>query len=156
MNAFLQAHIGLRRTVVIAMYATYVLGAIAQWRQHEMMHQPDQSIILILFFVSLALAALLFVGTHYGRWGTARPRFLDEREIAQRNAVYVWAYKWVAVVSLVGCVAWQVGVEPQHPMSVDSNVLVWGYVLLLTSLPTALLAWTEKSIVDGAAGKTAK
>jgi len=150
MNAFLQAHIGIRRAIVFAMYGSYVVGAIAQWREHEVVRQPDQVVILVLFLVSLALGLLLFVGTHYGRWGTARSRLLDEREIAARNAIYVLAYRWIATISLVGCVAWQIGLEPLHPLSVDSNVLIWGYVLLLTTLPAALLAWMEKPIVEGA------
>lgn len=150
MNAFLQAHIGVRRAIVIAMYGSYVVGAIAQWRVHEIVRQPDQVIILVLFLISLALGLLLFAGTHYGRWGTARSRLLDEREIAARNAIYVLAYRWIATISLVGCVAWQIGLQPHHPLSVDSNVLVWGYVLLLTTLPTALLACMEQPVMEGA------
>jgi hypothetical protein len=50
----------------------------------------------------------------------------------------------------VGCVAWQIGLQPHHPLSVDSNVLVWGYVLLLTTLPTALLACMEQPVMEGA------
>ena len=150
MNVFLQAHIGARRAIVVAMYGCYAVGAIAQWREHEIVRQPNQVMILALFLVSFALGLVLFAGTHYGRWGTARSRLLDEREIAARNSIYVIAYRWIAIVSLVGCVAWQVGLEPNHPLGVDSNVLLWGYVLLLTTLPTVLLAWMEEPIIESA------
>jgi hypothetical protein len=150
MKALFQAHPQLRRLAVALMYGAYCAGAAPQlqWAQHEIPRQPQATIILVLFALSFAAGALLFVGAHYWRWGNAKTATLDEREIATRNRVYASAYRWVALISMVGCVAWQSGWRPLHPLSVDSNVIVWGYVLLLATLPAALLAWTEPPAPD--------
>jgi magnesium-transporting ATPase (P-type) len=143
MNRFLQSHILLRRIIVAAMYGAYIAGAILQWQQHEITREPQASLILALFVASFALGALLFGIAHYGRWSSTTNKRLDEREIAARNAAYTRAYWIVAAVSAVW-LGWQTGRQLEHPFGVDSNVLLWGYVLLITTLPATLLAWADR------------
>jgi hypothetical protein len=127
------------------MYGAYCAGAALQWTQHEVPRQPQVLIILALFGISIAAGALVFVDGYYWRWSSAKVMVLDEREVAARDRVFSSAYRWIAGVSLVGCFAWQAGWNPTHPLSVDSNVIFWGYMWLLATLPAALLAWTERT-----------
>ena len=135
-----------QRIAIVLMYGAYVSGAILQWQQHEIVSYPEQWIILGLFLFSFAVGAFLFALTHYMAWGAARYMNLDERERATRNAIYGSAYRIMAWSSLVLVTWWLLGshvVQPR-PFSVDANIIFWGYVLLIATLPASLLAWRDR------------
>ena len=136
--------IALRRAAVMLMVGAYLAGTILQWEQHEIARQPQANIILALFALSFAIGALLFAGTHYGRWGITKNKALDEREIATRNKVYAGAYQVMAWISAALLIWWQFA-QPR-PLGVDANVVFWGYVLLISTLPASLLAWNDRPV----------
>jgi len=135
------------RLAVVLMYGAYAAGTVLQWQQNgAAAPQPLRSIILALFALALLMGSFLSV-TYYWHWGTVKDTELDEREIATRNAAYVHAYRIIAVLSMAGSLWWISGplLRQPAPLGVDANVLFWGYVLLLVTLPTALLAWKDRA-----------
>ncbi len=136
----------LRRFAVVLMYGAYVAGAVMQWRARTI--GENRTVILALFMASFAIGALLFALTRYMRWAAANDARLDEREIATRNAVYRSAYHIAAWVSVLLLVCWYVGPLISQPLTpgTNGNVLFWGYVLLMSTLPAALLAWRDRPV----------
>lgn len=137
----------LRRVAIILMYAAYLAGAVAQWR----LHAPDanQQIVWILFLMAFGIGVALFATTHYLSWSGAKNTLLDEREIATRDSVYRQAYGIIAWVSVGILMLWYAAPLLASPLmaSTNGNVLVWGYVLLISTLPAALLAWNDRAVV---------
>ena len=134
------------RLAVVLMYGSYVAGMVLQWEQNgAAAPQPLRSVVLGLFALALLTGSFLSV-TYYWHWGTVNDGKLDERELATRNAAYVGAYRIIAVLSVAGSIWWLAGPLLRQPQALgtDANVLFWGYVLLLVTLPTALLAWRDR------------
>ncbi len=141
---FLEKHVVVRRLMVLVMYGAYFGGEILQWRQQGVVHRPVSWIILSIFLLSFSLGALLFGPTSYGRWGMGKEEFLDERELAVRNAIYKKSYSIVVLASVLGLLVWYLPALPVHIQLVDSNVFFWGWVLFIATLPSALLAWVDQ------------
>ena len=141
---FLEKHVVVRRLMVLAMYGAYFGGEILQWRQQGVVHRPVSWIILSLFLLSFSLGALLFGATSYGRWGMGEDKSLDEREVAVRNAIYKKSYNIVVLVSVFGLLVWYLPALPVRFQLVDSNVVFWGWVLFIATLPSVLLAWVDQ------------
>jgi hypothetical protein len=135
---------GIRRFAVVSMYGAYLAGGIMQWRVNEI--GQNRQAIFAAFLFAFAIGTILFVSTHYMRWTSAKEAALDEREIATRNAVYRSAYGVMAWLSVLVLVWWYVGrfVSPPLTLETDVNVMFWGYVLLLSTLPASLLAWNDR------------
>jgi hypothetical protein len=138
-----------RRAALFLSYGAYVAGGVLQWREHELVREPQRWIILALFAVSAAAALFLF--SRFDYWRLARsPATLDERERAIRSATYVRAYG-LSSLAAICCLAW-LGFGFRHPGnsagSVDFNIVLWGYVLFAATLPSALLAWTSPPSED--------
>ena len=133
----------IRRLAVVSMYGAYLVGGIMQWRVREI--GQNRQAILTAFLFAFAIGAVLFVSTHYMRWTAAKDAALDEREIATRNAVYRTAYGVMAWSSVFLLAWWYAGrfMAPPLTLETDVNVMFWGYVLLLSTLPAALLAWND-------------
>ena len=135
---------GIRRLAVVSMYGAYLIGGIMQWRVREI--GQDRQAIPAAFLFAFAIGTFLFVSTHYMRWTGAKDAALDEREIATRNAVYRTAYGVMAWSGVLLLAWWYVGrfVSPPSTLETDVNVMFWGYVLLLSTLPASLLAWNDR------------
>lgn len=135
-----------RRIAVVSMYGTYATGTILQWQVHNA--GESRELILAIFILAFVIGGLLFVGTHYLRWVSARDNALDEREIAIRNAVYRTAYHFIAWFGIALLAIWYAApyTAPSLTMATNFNVLFWGFVLLVATLPAALLAWGDRPI----------
>ena len=134
----------LRRIAVLAMYGAYIAGAVMQWRVQTF--GEDRQLILSLFIVSFTIGALLFATTRYMSWSSAKDATLDEREIATRNDTYRQAYRMVAWCSIALLAIWYAMPLMEKPLAPQTagNVLFWGYVLLISTLPASLLAWKDR------------
>ena len=135
----------MRRTTVLSMYGAYIAGAIMQWRVTTI--GENRQVILTVFLFAAAVGILLFAGAHYMRWIGSKESALDEREVAVRNGVYRSAYSIIAWASVGLLIWWCIGPLVSHPLTSDTNtnVLFWGYVLLVSTLPAALLAWKDRA-----------
>lgn len=137
----------LRRIAIVSMYGAYLAGAVLQWRQTP--DQPQANLILGVFLFAFALGAILFASTQYLRWSSAKDAALDERERATRDAVYGRAYSimaWTSVLLLAWSYAWPLLQRPcPSGFDVNINVIFWGYVLLMSTLPASLLAWKDRA-----------
>ncbi len=67
-----------------------------------------------------------------------RDEFLDEREIALRNAVYVRVFR--VIVVLVGLIFLFAQLQPENPLNARFTTLLCFYTICL---PTAILAWIQ-------------
>lgn len=134
-----------RRFAVVLLYTAYALGAGLQWRADEQIAEPQRWIILGLFAVSGLAAMWLFFRSDYWRLAQ-KPDRLDERERAARGTVFARAYGIAAIAAIAG-LAWQALAIPAAHRAVngvDFNVLLWGYILFVTTLPSALIAWKRQ------------
>lgn len=84
---------------------------------------------------------------------------LDERQLAERNAAYLDAYRVVAAVVVLGLIWMAIGTDKGFwwiPSTYNEwNDLIWGAFLLTLNLPSAFLMWRAPDADDVEAPATA-
>ncbi len=135
-----------RRRDVVLLFASYPLGTLllhalaADSTWYGLAH-------LVLTVLILWFLAIERVGRIGKRIADDIDERLDERQLAQRNAAYVDAYRLVSGIAVLGCIWLALGHDLGFWWVPDSyaewNDVLWGLFLLCTTLPAALLSWRE-------------
>lgn len=141
-----------RRTLVVVMYLGYPLGAVI-WKLGA---ERDDLVLWAagagLVTLAFATAALLF-GAHrqYWQWGNAPERELDERQVTVRNRAYVTAYAAFVTLTFLALMYGAVAIDKAWWLPTtwgEASAVVWGALLLGTTLPAAILAWTDRPLAE--------
>lgn len=140
-----------RRALVAAVYAAYAAIAVAVGSGVF-----DAYVLASIQAVTAGLAAwagvwMLSRMTRHWRWGQAPDEALDEREIVVRLRVYHLAYviyNAAVFLSLV-LMSFLVDLNKLESFSyAQVSVLLWGVFLVGWTLPSAILAWTDRGMTD--------
>jgi hypothetical protein len=129
-----------RRVLVLAAYAGYGL-VVATMALH-------------LWLITLPAAAVFLVGLAGLLWSTYylvandTDRALDERQQIVRDRAYRVAYTVLATLCLLAVVYGEIAVDSKGswwlPRSANEmQVVLWAVLLLIFTLPTAIVSWTE-------------
>jgi len=139
-----------RKTGVVVLYGAYALGSALWIGAGGLRSWPIAVAVLLLVLAVFGALGMLFQRTHYWKWGNSPDADLDEFEIASRNSAYKNAYVVVATLSLLGMLIARIGGDlvPFRLSETALELLFWGWFLIVTTLPAAILAWTEKPIDD--------
>lgn len=138
----------LRRRVVIAMYGTYLLIALGLQLSFVASARWMTAGLGVLAVVAIAGATLSngWLGRRtYVNAPQLEDRELDERLVQIKNQAYRTAYKIITPSVLVaGPLAYLLlSIEPGSH-GIAHAVLIYGFIaLLVTTLPTAVMAWRE-------------
>jgi hypothetical protein len=138
-----------RRLHVLGLYGGYLAVALS-WALASHLGQP-LLFVLVIAFGLVFLNSLVKLGLGHKPWNiTGKPDAeLDERQVQLRNRVYYLAYGLLSSILGVGLIYWYIATDAQRlalwlPSSpVEVGAVFWGLLLLLSSLPTAVLAWLE-------------
>jgi hypothetical protein len=140
-----------RRRDVILLFASYPLGTAML---HALLGDSTWYGLshIVLTVTILATLAIFRVGRADRRIADDIDARLDERQIAQRNAAYLAAYRVVSGVAVLGCIWIALGTDKGWWWIPDSynewNDIFWGLFILTTSLPAAILSWREPDRAD--------
>lgn len=139
-----------RKTGVVVLYGAYGLAAALWIGAGGLRPWPIAIAVLLLVLAVFGSLGMLFQSTRYWKWGNAPDACLDEFEIASRNSAYKSAYVVVATASLLGMLIARIGADliPFRFSETALELLFWGWFLIVTTLPAAILAWTEKPVDD--------
>ena len=128
------------------------LGGMYSWFILKFFLAEDRPALMVLVGC-LALAGIiasmtLFVCT-YSYVANAPERYIDERELSQRNAAYFRAYQYAVVVLLLG----SVGNEVAEKIGYEISAGIFGNYLLLCFttfliFPTTILVWTTDTVSE--------
>src|ERR1700674_5824238 len=138
----------LRRRVVIAMYGSYLLIALGMQLSFQVSGKWLTAGLVVLALVAVAAATLSngWLGRRtYVNAPQLADRELDERLVLIKNRAYRTAYKIIApLVIIAGPLAYVVlSIEPgSHGVS-HALLIFGGLALVVTTLPTAIVAWRE-------------
>ncbi len=149
----LSRRLSARRAAVLAAYGGYAFGACAWIGEGGLRTPAALAVTLAGFAVTLGALSVLFRGTRYWRWGNAPDAQVDEFELATRNAAYRHAYTAVSSLGLLGLLAWRIAgdagaLSDAFFRGPTPDLLFWGWMLLVLTLPAALLAWTTRDEED--------
>jgi hypothetical protein len=113
----------------------------------------EQPLLLVLAvaFGGVFLHSLVRLGLGHKPWNiTGKPDAeLDERQVQLRNRVYYLAYGLLSIILGVGLFYWYIATDAARlelwlpRSSFEAAAVFWGLLILLSSLPTAVLAWLE-------------
>jgi hypothetical protein len=138
----------LRRRVVVAMYASYLLIALGVQLSFQVQGKWITGVMTVLAVVAVAAATLSngWLGRRtYVNAPQLEDRELDERLVQIKNQAYRTAYKIVVPLVLVaGPLAYMLLSIEQGGRGISHAILIYGgLALLVTTLPTAIVAWHE-------------
>lgn len=140
-----------RRVLVTVTYLGYAFFVWAFWAARTL----DVALWTILLAAVPALATMLCYVALYAYTRSIADRSdrqLDERERMVRDRAYRLAYQVVATVLLLLIFYAMVAIDGGDlwfPRTLNQfSAIFWGAMLLTTSLPTAMIAWTEPDEVD--------
>lgn len=144
-----------RRWTVLAMYASYIVGSIfahASRNNSGLELQLSLALVWVPFFITgacwLALAQLL---REYGFPGDSRVfTSRDERQTSVRHRAFVRAYQILVPVVCAGVLYVTLASENGLwlPTGTYVKAIAFGLVLLCTSFPSAVIAWTEPDLAS--------
>ncbi len=141
----------IRRALVLATYLGYMVLVAMFWAR-SVRDLPNWFLLLILVpgFVTLLSFAGLYTSTY--SMADQPDKRLDERQRMVRDRAYRLAYQVVATVLLLLIFYAMVAIDGGDlwfPRTLNQfSAIFWGAMLLTTSLPTAMIAWTEPDEVD--------
>ena len=131
---------------------TNLIGSINEW-------VPVELTGFLLIFIAL-FAFVGIVGTGVQRIAGEESAQLDPVELELRQKTYARAYHYVGAVFLLAILYLGIATDSQDsfglwvPSSFDHwSAIMWGAILLVMVLPTALLSWSlpkEEIMDDGA------
>lgn len=139
-----------RKIAVVVLYGAYGLAAALWIGAGGLWPWPIAIAVLLLGLAVFGALGMLFQNTRYWKWGNSPDADLDEFEIASRNNAYRSAYVAVATFSLLAMLMARIGADliPLRLSDTAIELLFWGWFLVVTTLPAAILAWTEKPFED--------
>ncbi len=139
---------GSRRGAVVAIYGGYVAAAGAWSLSGGLKTLPVQVTVLTGFAAVFAGLAVLMLNTRYWAWGNAPDKALDEFQVASRNGAYRYSYMAVAVIGMLGILFATMLFDRGTPdlAPATGQLLLWAWMLLTLTLPSAILAWTERPL----------
>lgn len=143
----------IRRALVLATYLGYMVLVAMFWAR-SVRDLPDWFLLLILVpgFVTLLSFAGLYTSTY--SMADQPDKRLDERQRMVRDRAYRFAYQALAAVFLVAALYAYIALDSGSlwfpRTSNQLNAFFWGAMLLATTLPTAVIAWTEPDDLDEA------
>jgi len=142
------------RAIIAAMYGSYAAGAALHLGQDALgPGTPGGAVAAIAGLLLMVVAGgclLLLYRSDFWRRGHAPDSQLDERELSLRNRAYLSAYQGVATLFLLAVIylAFAVDFGLWLPTTYEqASTLVWGVLLFTLSLPSAVLAWTERPVI---------
>lgn len=136
-----------RRATILAVYALYptlvvaVLGTEGLWA-----NVPSLPALAFALAAWAGVAVFMRMG-RFWLLGNAPDDQLDEREVQVRLRAYSWSYVTLVSLVFVALVLWTVGVDLIDPVSLSYpqlSAIGWGFFLYGLTLPTAVIAWTER------------
>lgn len=136
-----------RRTLILAAYLGY-LGMVLAW---SLLDPPARwFLVLPLGLIAVVAGGGLLMPQILGVSDGA-DAMLDERQTALRNRAYLNGYRVLGALTILAALycmlaqgaGWWL---PRTDLALQA--VFWGVWLLVTTLPTALLAWTEPDSGD--------
>lgn len=138
-----------RRAAVVVLYGGYAAFAVIWHFRH--VHSLALAIAALCGLVlSIAAGTWLFHRTAYWNWGHAPDKDLDEREKAERNLRYREAYSAFVGITFLALVYADIAPDfggwlPDWKR--DGQTILWCTLLVGLTLPSALLAWNDRTPV---------
>jgi len=143
--------LGVRRTVVLAMYGGYVVSAALG----HISRTHHSTLLAVAAFATLALAVAgalaVFYRTGYWTWVFGAESNVDERQKAVRNLVYGYCYAVYFALSLVAVLYCEIATDAHWWLpnrNLDAEWIFWGVMALGLTLPSAMLAWVDQPPPD--------
>lgn len=135
----------LRRVAVIAIYLGYLLMTLL-WTPAKALGWGWAVIVSSLGLLAVMGYAMLMV-SQYGIMSSQNKASLDERQEAVRNRAYRLAYGILGALACFAALYLYIAADSGSLwLPTTSNELqaaFWGVLLLTSTLPAAVLAWTE-------------
>ena len=100
-----------------------------------------------LSLVGMVAAVMIFLCT-YSFMANAPERWIDERELAQRNAAYFRSYQYVVLMILTGLLYVEATVVFSKESLASTQISCYLTVLFFSSLimPACILAWRDEPV----------
>lgn len=139
-----------RQIAVIATYLGYLLMTLL-WTPAKALGWGWLVVVSSLGFLAVMGYGLL-MASQYGIMSNARQTVLDERQEGVRNRAYRVAYQLLAglggFTALYGYIATDSGRGWLPSTSNELQAVFWGFLLVSSTLPAAVLTWTEPEPVQ--------
>lgn len=139
-----------RRRIVVALYTSYILTCVFAGSARSSSGMRLAIVLSVAAIAGLVMTrcwlALLSFTREYGFLGDARTfTSRDERQTAVRHAAFVRAYWILSLLTSLTFAYSQTatGLGLWVPGSHFTKPFLFGLILLSTSLPAAIIAWTE-------------
>lgn len=147
-----------RRSLVVVLYASYALlvtcFALAERSGFGLIFAAGllpSGLALMSAFWAISQLALPYATEGSGR----NEQLVDERQLQVRDRAFYRAYQILS--SVFGLWVVYEGIARTNerqwlwvPQTFDEyQAIVWGYLLVSMTLPSALIAWTEPDLIDG-------
>ena len=138
-----------RQRLVIGLYLGYAL-IVAFWTLSSQLKNPWPMAFVVISAAGIFYAFRELVIRH-GFWvlANAPDTDLDERQVKARDNAYRLSYALFSSLAALGILYWYLATDAKKlglwlpSTSNELNAVFWGVWLLMVSLPTAVLAWTE-------------
>jgi len=131
-----------RRSLVLACYLGYA-GMVASW---ALLDHPWRWVLVIPLGLGAVWAMSMLLAPSLLGVSDGADADLDERQIQARNRAYVWAYRALGTLVTLAALYYMIATDSGWWLPRSWNevqALFWGVWLLATTLPTAIVAWTE-------------
>ena len=135
-----------RRTIVVALYASYLLVLAPFWLAHNVA-KPLLALAVPAFLLLTAClwAVLRLVRNYAYPSATCIPALVDERQAQIRDHSYVTAYQILSVVVCLYVIftmfAHDFGIPA--PSAGQIQALLFGALLITLTLPASVVAWSQ-------------
>ncbi len=147
------------RLGILAMYIGYPAGcSLLIWLGGQD-NSGAQGDIRYLGYMLIAASALGFFilssKISFWRFVLTGPSSLDERELKERNAAFQFAYSSLAAVITIAVVYALISTGLNSTLGLglwlptsfsDWNLVLWGMMIIVYTLPTSHLAWCERPL----------
>lgn len=137
-----------RRTLVLAVYAGYAAIVAAVFAAGLDRTDLPASASLLFCLASWGGVIAFMQMKDFWMWGNAPDTTLDERQLQARLRAYYASYVGVSSLAVLALTVASIGVDLIEPVRLTYTHMAaigWGVFLLVLTLPTAVLAWTERN-----------
>lgn len=146
-----------RRRAVIALYVGYPAFVALLWLGSQLRHADASTLALATILPLVASVAAMLTGGYVLLSRTAinlpniLERMLDERQRLVRDGAYRVAFRIVSGVLLVAALYMFMALSAGWPLPRSGeagHAIFWAVFVVTTTLPTAIIAWTEPDRED--------
>ena len=137
-----------RRIAIVVANGGYLVAALAWSLSGGLRTTAVQVAVVTGFAAAFGALAWLMRQPSYWTWANAPDAALDEYQIASRNLAYRYGYMAISVIGMLGILAATIVADAgeRRLAPATGQLLFWGWLLVTLTLPSAILAWTERPL----------